>query len=67
MQKVKTQQQHVQHIQQLIATSNSNILFLYKQRNKNALTRQVLRNAIAYVRHLHNSTHYYKTAFVRNN
>jgi hypothetical protein len=56
---VKTQQQH---IQQLIATSNSNILFLYKQRNKNILTRAVLRNAIAYVRHLHNV----KTAFVRN-
>jgi hypothetical protein len=63
MQKVKTQQQH---IQQLIATSNSNIAFLYKQRNKNALTRAVLHNAIAYVRHLHNSTHYVKTAFVRN-
>ncbi|CAB4151301.1 hypothetical protein UFOVP592_9 [uncultured Caudovirales phage] len=63
---VKTQQQHVQ---QQIATSISNIAFSYKLRNtsKNkTATRFSIRNTIAYVRYLRNSTHYVKTAFVRN-
>ena len=66
MQKVKTQQQH---IQQLIATSNSIIAFSYKLRNtsKNkTATRFSIRNTIAYVRYLRNSTHYVKIALVKH-